>query len=175
MTFAFNVAIRAEDVPKAEKPKTAGRPVFLASGKAIVFPEGMEEPAKNYKGALGGNRPLAVITIDGKPAGEIYSSRLQKSAAKEAKGMAGSVDKEGVITLLHQGTIQDDGQDVQVVTLRLNVDTQLGKPVLIHSLYFPLGDSSTTFKLVANEMQFKLVQPYFETMLFFGRKDREGK
>lgn len=51
----------------------------------------------------------------------------------------------------------------------MNLESKLGSPWIIHSLYFPRQQSSVTFKLVASEERFQAVLPYFETMLLLDR------
>ena len=142
-------------------------------GKIFMFPKGVEKPPADYKGSIG-TLPLALVKIDGKVVGEVYASPLKGSAVDEAKGMTASADREKGITLVERTTIKDDGKDVEVVTLKMDYESNVGRPWIFHSLYFSRKDASLTFKLVASEEQFKTVLPYFETMLFFGT-DRPAK
>ncbi len=171
--LACAAGAHAQDDAKPTKPKTEGRPVYIAAGKVVVFPAGVEEPPKGYKGAIGA-RPLALITIDETIVGEVYASPLEGTPAEEAKGMAASADSTDKIELKKRTRIKKDDEDIEVVALRMKLESNLGTPWVIHSLYFPRKESSATFKLVASEEQFKAALPYFETMLFFG-KDGSGK
>jgi hypothetical protein len=170
----FAVTTYAEDVVKAEKPKREGRPVFFIPGKVFMFPEGVEKPPEDYRGSIG-TRPLALVTIDDKVVGEVYAAPLKATPVDEAKGMAASADREKGITLQERKTIKDNGQDVEVVTLKMDLKSNVGRPWILHSLYFPRGDASLTFKLVASQEQFKTVLPYFETMLSLGEVRTEEK
>ena len=152
------------------KPETNGRPVYLVAGKVVVFPEGVEESPADYKGSIG-PRPLALIKLKDKLIGEVFAAALPGGAKEEAKGMEGSADN-GKIRLLKRETIKVRGDDVEVVTLRMDANSNVGRPWILHSLYFPLKSGATTFKLAVSEEQFKTVLPYFETMLFFGNDEK---
>ncbi len=164
---------RAEDDQEG-KPKVDGRPVYLAAGKVVVFPEGVDEPPKDYKGSIG-VRPLALIKFKDKIVGEVFAAPLEGTTVDEAKGMVASADKSDKIEVLDRTTMKKDGDDVEIVTLKMDLKSNVGTPWIIHSLYFPHGGSSTTFKLVASDKEFKSVLPYFEAMLFFGRDDPKPK
>jgi len=167
-------SLRAGDAAKPAKPNTAGRPVFYVDGNIVVFPEGVEEPAADHKGSIG-KRPLALISIDGKVVGEVYYAALKESAASEAKSMAASADNGDQIKLHAKTTIKHKEKEIEVVTLKMNVKSNVGTPWMIHSLYIPRDDACVTFKLAVSEERFAATLPYLETMLFFDGKGAEGK
>lgn len=158
---------------EAPQPQINGRPVMLVVGKVVVYPEGVDEAPNDYKGALGGAPPLALITIDKKIVGEIYAARLNKTPVEEAKGMAASAEGEK-ISLTSRTTIKKEDQRIEVVTLKIDADSNFGSPWIFHSLYFPQRESTVTFKLAAGEEDFKRALPYFEAMLFSSLK-HQGK
>ena len=159
--------VAAEDLPPTDaKPEIEGRPVFLTFGRVVVHPKGVDEPPESYKGALHGTRPLAVIKIGDKILGEVYGNTLQGKAKDEAEGMAGSAGKSPQITLLKRDSAERSKQRHEFVTLRMDVDSKVGKPWIIHSLYFTNGDHSVTFKLVAGAQNFERALPFFEAMFF---------
>lgn len=160
----------ADDKPQSETPKTNGRPVYLAAGKVVVFPEGVDEPPTDYKGSIG-VRPLALIKFKDTIVGEVIAAPLERTTVDEAREMAASADKSDKVKLLERTTIKQNEDDVEVVTLRMDVKSNFGTPWIIHSLYFPHGKSSSTFKLVASEKEFISVLPYFEAMLSLGKDD----
>lgn len=168
LLLVFVAVTKADDEASPAKPKTDGRPVFLAAGRVVVLPEGVDESPKDYKGAIGA-RPFALVKIDGEIVGEIYAAPLQGTPADEAKGMAASADGEK-IKLLKSATFKHDGKEVEVVTLQFHLPSKLGEPWVLHSLYFPVGKSSSTFKLAVSEAKFETIVPYFETMMFFDKE-----
>jgi hypothetical protein len=155
----------AEDPPAPEKPRTDGRPVLLVAGRIVVYPEGMEDSPKDYIGSIG-VRPFALITIDEKIVGEVYAAPLKKSPQEEAKELAGSPERDEKIKLLKRSSFKVKEDEVEVVTLHMDLKSKVGTPWIFHSLYLPRGEASTTFKLVASEENFETLRPYFETMLF---------
>jgi hypothetical protein len=173
-TMFLCVAVGRADDPKPARPSTEGRPVYLVNGTAVIFPKGVEKPTEGYKGALGVS-PLAVIKIDDKIVGEVYSSALEGSSVEEAKEMAASADKSDKIELKKKATLKLDGRDFETVTLKMNLKSSLGTPWIVHSVYIPRGKASATFKLVVSEEQFKTLLPYLETMLSLDRFDTKRK
>ncbi|MBN1908232.1 MAG: hypothetical protein JW818_00705 [Pirellulales bacterium] len=147
-------------------PELDGRPVFLTFGMAVVHPKGVESPPKSYEGVMRGTTPLAIMKIDGKVVGEVYGSPLKGKAKDEADDMRGSADKSPLVTLLKRDSAERAKHAHQITTLRIDVPSKLGKPWIIHSLYFQRGDHSVTFKFVAGEKDFKRVLPLFDAMLF---------
>jgi hypothetical protein len=161
LTIALRSSTEAQESAKPKKPETEGQPVFIIAGKVVTFPKGMEQPPEDYKGSFPNAPVLAVIKIDGKIVGEIYASPLPKTAEEEANELAES--KVG--KLLERKSIEVQKQKVEVVTRRLDANSKVGTPWVLHSLYFPKGGNSVTFKLIASEARFKELLPYLETML----------
>lgn len=166
--------VDADEEPKPVRPKTEGRPVFLAAGKIVVFPEGVGEAPKDYRGSIN-VRPLALIKVKDQIVGEVFAASLKGSAVDEANEMVTSAAKNNKIDLLKRATTKNGKDHVEIVTLRMNLKSNVGTPWVLHSLYFPREKSTTTFKLVTSEKQFKSVLPYFETMLFLGQNDPKRK
>jgi hypothetical protein len=154
----------AEEAKTPAKPKADGRPVYIISGRVVVFPEGIEEPPADYRGAIGA-RPIGILRINETIVAEIFASPLKGTASDEAKGMAASAGAGQPIDLVKQGRLKVKEESAEVVTLRMKLKSKLGSPWLVHSLYFPLDTGSTTFKLVTSEANFASVLPYFHAML----------
>lgn len=163
LMFAGNA--QAGNATQLFRPKTDGRPVYAILGKAVVYPEGVEDPPAGYHGTLRGS-PIAVIRANGQIVGEVYAAPLKGSSVDESKEMAASASGNKGIYLLKRTTVIAGKRKVEVVTLKLDAKSKIGTPWVIHSLYFPQGNSSVTFKLIASEERFSSVQPYFEAMLF---------
>jgi len=172
--LSAGAANAADPPPAAAKPKTEGRPVYIAAGKVVVFPENVEEAPDEYRGALGA-RPLALIKLEGKVVGEIYASPLKKSAAEEAKGMAASAQEGGPVRLVKTETTKKGDDTVEVVTLKIETPSKLGNPWILHSLYFPMKESSTTFKLATAESRFAAMLPYLDELLWVKGADAKNK
>ncbi|MGJ8698098.1 MAG: hypothetical protein ACSHYF_17395 [Verrucomicrobiaceae bacterium] len=174
---AIGVVSANDKVPKKIVPELGGQPVFLTFGMILVHPKGVEPPPKGYEGAMQGKEPLAIVKVDGKIVGEIYGNPLRGKAKDEADDMRGSADDSPVISLLKRDSAKRTDFVHEITTLRLDVPSKLGKPWIIHSLYFPKGDHSVTFKFVAGEKDFERVLPIFDAMLFteeFMRKAPNG-
>jgi len=172
--LALGLMARADESTKPVQPKVEGRPVAIIAGKVVVFPEGVDEAPKDYRGAIG-PRPLALIQLNGKIVGEVFVAPLDGPPGEEAKGMAASADNNKIIELVKQTTIKDGEDKVHIVTLKIDAESKVGKPFLVHSLYFPRGKSSTTFKLATSEENFDAVMPFFQTMLFYGKDKKKSE
>jgi hypothetical protein len=159
-------AIAIEETQKKVVPDLEGQTVFLTFGMVIVHPKGVELPPKGYEGAMRGTEPLAIMKIDGKVVGEVYGNPLKGTAKDEADGMSRSADKSPSITLLKRGAAVRAKLPHEITTLRMDTPSKLGKPWIIHSLYFARGDHTVTFKFVAGEKDFERVLPLFEAMVF---------
>lgn len=112
-----------------------------------------------------GSAALAVIKVDGKVVGEVYSSPLEGTPEEEAKGMAASPKKSEQIELKKQGTEKLGNEEAEYVTLKMNLKGTFGEPWIIHSVYIPRAKSCVTFKLVSSEEQFSTLLPYLTAML----------
>jgi hypothetical protein len=158
-------AATAVDKPAAPtKPNAEGRPVYLLPGRVVVLPENVELAPKGYVGVLN-VRPFALIKLDGDVAGEIYFAPLKKSPAEEARGMAASPDKNPGMKLTNRSTMKDGDKVAESVTLKFERPSALGNPWVLHSLYFPSAEGSTTFKLAAAESNLDLFVPYLHEMV----------
>lgn len=166
------LTLAAED-PKPAKPDLAGAPVYYAHGLIVVFPKGVEEPPADYKGTIG--KPMAVIKVDGKVVGEVYSKPLEGTPKEEAKGMAASPDKSPQIELKQQGAEKIGRDEAEFVTLKMNVKGTFGDPWIIHSVYVPRGKACVTFKLVSSEERFASLLPVLKTMLAPDLKEPKDK
>jgi hypothetical protein len=175
LTLAIVLASAADPPPAPAKPKTEGRPVYIAAGTPVVFPENVELAPDDYRGTIGA-RPLALIKLEGKIVGEIYASRLKGTPAEEAKGMAASPDKNKGVELVKKTTFTHRDRLAEAVTLKFNLPSDLGSPWILHSLYFPQGvESSTTFKLAVAESRFEALLPYLLEMFQLGSADAQRR
>jgi hypothetical protein len=163
---SLSTATAEEKTPPAPAPELDGQPVILNLGMVTVYPKGVTAPPLEHEGAMGGTRPFAIIKLDGKLVGEVYGSPLGGKAKDEADGMKASAGKNEPITLMKRETANRTGKPHEITTLRLDVKSPLGKPWILHSLYFPKDDRSVTFKLAVSEQDFARVLPYFEAMFF---------
>ncbi|MEM8953192.1 MAG: hypothetical protein AAGD22_03485 [Verrucomicrobiota bacterium] len=148
------------------KPELDGQPVYQMFGMIVVHPKGVEDPPNGYEGAMRGTAPLAIIKSEGRIVGEVYGNPLQGKAKDEAEGMRGSADDSPMIDLVRRASAKRTNLDHEITTLRMKAPSKLGNPWILHSLYFPKGDRSVTFKFVAGEQNFGRVLPIFEAMLF---------
>lgn len=161
---SLSIANGEEKAPPA--PDLEGQPVFLNFGMVMVYPKGVTDTPLKHEGAMGGTRPFAIIKLDGKIVGEVYGSPLKGKAKDEADGMKASAGENAAMTLVKREAANRAGKPHEITTLRLDVKSPLGKPWILHSLYFPKDDQSVTFKLAASEQEFARVLPYFEAMFF---------
>ena len=163
---SLSIATAEEKTPPAPAPELDGQPVILNLGMVTVYPKGVTAPPLEHEGAMGGTRPFAIIKLDGKLVGDVYGSPLGGKAKDEADGMKASAGENEPITLMKRETANRTGKLHEITTLRLDVKSPLGKPWILHSLYFPKDDRSVTFKLAVSEQDFARVLPYFEAMFF---------
>ena len=145
-------------------PKPTAGPFTSPRDEWSCFPKGSTRRPEGYQGSIG-PRP-ALIKIEGKVVGEVYAAQLKGAPAAEAKGMAASAGDNENIKLVETATIKYDDQDVEVVRIRFNLPSIVGSPWVLHSLYFPRGEASSTFKLVVSEAEVATALPYFEAMVF---------
>ena len=156
--------------PKGEpkentRPKVAGRPSLVKFGQELVLPENVERSPEIYRGAIG-QTPLALIRAGDKVVGEIYAAQLPKDATVEADDMAASVKDKAVMSLVNRGTRMDGDRKLEVATIKLDIRSPLGKPLILYSLYFSMeGKKSATFKLATGLANFEATLPYLEAML----------
>jgi hypothetical protein len=165
---------RTDESAKTEAANPSGRPVYLSAGRIVVFPEGVDAPPDDYKGSIGAE-PLALVKIKGKIVGEIFSAPLRGEPMHEAKGLAASAERNKKMTVLEQKTIKEGEVEIVVVTMKMELNSNFGTPWILHSLYFPRGKASSTFKLVASESEFKTVLPYFEETLGLKKDDSKDE
>jgi hypothetical protein len=164
--YSISSNVYAQESSINSNPKTEGRPVFMADARVIVFPEGVDKPTQGYRGTIGAV-PLALIKINNLTVGEIYSSVLKGNVHDESKELIESAKKNPKMQIVKNKTEKYKNDTFQEVTLKINLKSRLGSPWILHSLYFPVGkSSSTTFKLVCSEKNYQRLLPYFKTMLF---------